>query len=366
MPIKLHENQIVLLRHLARYLTLDYPSCLHVLDTDKRGDRKSLSYAFRPLTKHGYVSKHKDGSVNILAKGRALFPDITPLVTLGGSGGAIRRANEISRMALLMEEHGFPSAADPDESDIACFVPSTCWRKIRQGILSTTRFLGILFIGEHRLAVYDIDNGKMDWQLRAERSLFYTKYGQGQFDTAATGMLWLCDDAQRIEVAKNIIRHTMWRRRQLIRNAHEDRREKPVSYSHAPIRITPQYGHVYLTTPALLDRDTSLIAQEADIIKKYKKNAVKCFEVCTGDYEVAATEEEDACRFYINPATDLLKYIYFFSTLKDYKGILENPEIPYVYPMQYAMVLPKRDIEIAKMYPYIAEMEAAAFYEYTN
>ena len=62
--MKLHDNQLRLIRHLIRFNTLDYPSCLKVLDTENTGDRVALSYAFRPLTKNDYISKNKKGVVN--------------------------------------------------------------------------------------------------------------------------------------------------------------------------------------------------------------------------------------------------------------------------------------------------------------
>lgn len=49
--MKLHDNQLQLLRHLARFNLLDYGGCLKMLDVDETGDRTALSYAFRPLTK---------------------------------------------------------------------------------------------------------------------------------------------------------------------------------------------------------------------------------------------------------------------------------------------------------------------------
>lgn len=57
----LNENQLKLLRHLARFNLLDYPSCLDMLNNDGGSDRTALSYAFRPLTKNRYVSKDKRG-----------------------------------------------------------------------------------------------------------------------------------------------------------------------------------------------------------------------------------------------------------------------------------------------------------------
>jgi len=94
----LNENQLKLLQHLARFNLLDYPSCLDMLDNDGGSDRTTLSYAFRPLTKNRYVSKDKRGCVSILAKGRALFPELEPLLSAGGGEQTRQRIMEVSRL----------------------------------------------------------------------------------------------------------------------------------------------------------------------------------------------------------------------------------------------------------------------------
>ena len=63
----LQDNQIELLEFMAKYPCLDYESCLRKLDTYETGDLVSMSYAFRPLTKHGYLCKGKDGFVTLTA-----------------------------------------------------------------------------------------------------------------------------------------------------------------------------------------------------------------------------------------------------------------------------------------------------------
>ena len=88
--MKLHDNQLHLIQHLARFNLLDYADCLKMLDVDGTGDRTALSYVFRPLTKNKYLSKRKDGSVSILSKGRALFPEVKPLIAAGGADGEER------------------------------------------------------------------------------------------------------------------------------------------------------------------------------------------------------------------------------------------------------------------------------------
>lgn len=156
----LHENQLKLLHHLARFNLMDYQDCLDMLDTEGVGDRTALSYVFRPLTKNKYLSKDENDCVSILAKGRALFPELTPQISTGGKYSDRHRVMKVSRMAALMEHNGIPVVADRQNSEVLYFIPSACWRRIASGILSTTRFTGMLVAGKQRLAVYDIGDGK--------------------------------------------------------------------------------------------------------------------------------------------------------------------------------------------------------------
>jgi len=350
--MKLKENQLNLLRHLARFETLDYASCLRMLDFNRTNDRKALSYAFRPLTKHKYVKKRKDSGVIILTKGRALFPDVKPLVTLGGGAAGQARANTVSRVAMFLHETGVGSCASLDETDDICFIPSACWRKIREGILSTTRFAGILFTGDHRLAVYDIGGGEMEWQTRAERSLFYRNHGD--YETRATGILLICDDGKRDEVAQRIIRTTMWHRKQLIGKDSGYERDRPVKYVRAPIRLAAQYERAYLTTPALLGESLAAIAAEADYISRCRMNNPRCPVPANGDYEAWPY------RYFVNIATDLLKYVYFFAAAKSLIAFREE----YAGELNYAIVLPRRDFPILRMYLDALNMEGLKIYEY--
>lgn len=160
--MKLHKNQLKLICHLAQFNLLDYPHCLEFLKTEEVSDRVGLSYAFRPLTKNGYLARCGDGMVSILAKGRSLFPDTKPLITTGGGGRGAERVIEISRMAALMEKNGILVAAKPPQEDKVCFIPSACWRNIAPGILSTTRFVGMLIGEGQKLTVYDIGDGRID------------------------------------------------------------------------------------------------------------------------------------------------------------------------------------------------------------
>ena len=51
-------------------------------------------------------------------------------------------------------------------------------------------------------------------------------------------MILICQDGKRDEIAKQIIRQTMWNRKTLLKD-HYSETEKPVRYSKAPIRLRP-------------------------------------------------------------------------------------------------------------------------------
>lgn len=355
--MRLHGNQLKLIHHLARFNFLDYPSCLHMLDETGSGDQVTLSYTFRPLTKNKYLTKHKDGSVAILAKGRTLFPDIKPLISVGGGAQSMRRVMEVSRMAALMEEHGIPAAAEVPKSSEPVFIPSACWRSIAPGILSTTRFTGMVLAGQERLAVYDIGDGSMEWQVRAEGSLFYTKYGS--YETKATGMILICQDGKRNKAARNIIRQTMWSRRQLLSDICLER-NKPTCWSRSPIKLRAQYEHVYLTTRSRIGKSFLNIVREKNQIKGLREK-----EENRGSVPDGADIELWPRRLYFNGATDLLKYVRFFAAVKD--DIRAREEIEhYSGDIRYELCTQAEDDAIAHMYADVNGAEGAVFHVYQH
>lgn len=74
-----------------------------------------------------------------------------------------------------------------------------------------------------KYAVYDIGDGCVEWQVRAESSLFYSKYGN--YETKADGMILICDDGKRNTIAENIIRQTMWSRKTLLNAEYTERKK---------------------------------------------------------------------------------------------------------------------------------------------
>ena len=355
--MKLHNNQLKLIQHLCRYSLLSYEDCLALLDTAGTKYKVALSYAFRPLTKNGYVSKRADGSVSILKKGRSLFPEEAILVSAGGGMTERTRVMTVSRVAMWLEDIQVPSYGERhDELQSPYFIPSACWRKIAPGILSTTRFAGILMSGKERLAVYDIGDGKMEWQVRAEGSLFYVRYGS--FETKATGMVLICNPDRRNAVAKNIIQQTMWNRRHLLTNSYAER-NKPVSWSQSPIKLKANYEHVYLTTPATLEEDLQMIFQSESIVRWQQGEAGKTQSPAQGDYEVWPN------RVFVNPATDLLKFVYFLSAQKSLQQLLASEDYEKT-PLRHSFYCRKKDIPILKMFPAAMDAKGTKVYVYQH
>lgn len=352
----LHENQLKLLRHLVRFNLLDYQDCLDMLDTEGHGDRTALSYVFRPLTKNNYISKDESGCVSILKKGRNLFPELTPLISAGGRETDRRRVMKVSRMAALMEHNNIPVVSERQSRDTPCFIPSACWRKIATGILSTTRFVGMLVAGKQRLAVYDIGDGTMEWQVRAEGSLFYTQYGS--YETKATGILFVCRKDARKKAAQHIIRQTMWHRKQLLKETCLER-NRPVRWSKSPIKLKAQYEHVYLTTPENLLVSLRRILNEEKYIQVLCENNGGTLSGSQGIGDV----EIHPRRLFVNPACDLLKFVRFFAAVNTYL-MPKKEEAYYQSQITLELYVYPEDEPIAWMYPEMQKWEGLSVYVY--
>lgn len=347
--MKLHNNQLRLVRHIIRFNYLDYESCLKFLDSENIFDKVAMSYVFRPLTKNKYLSKNKDGIVSVLKKGRELFPDEGPLISLGKDK---RRILYVSKVAALLEKNGVIISGQLPQNHRPHFIPSACWRNIAPGILSTTKFAGILLAYGKKYAVYDIGDGRMEWQVRAETSLFYRKYGT--YETKADGMIFICDEDKRQEIAENIIRQTMWNRKTLLSSNYTER-NRPVRYSNSPIKLRTQYEHVYLTTPQRIKKDLFDIYEEDDYINSVFEGSVKTYDPKEGDLE------KWPYRYYVNPAFDLLKLVYFFSSVKSLIE-LESEGISATRIM-YGIVMRTDDLRILGMYQDVLNWERVVIYE---
>ena len=284
------------------------------------------------------MAKNKNGVVTVLKKGRELFPDEAPIISVATRGKSRLRVLQVSKVAMWMERIGIPISAELLDTEEPYFVPSACWRNIAKGILSATRFAGVLLAYDKRYAVYDIGDGTMEWQLRAECSLFSYKYGS--FETRVHGMIFICDDGKRSEIAKQIIRHTMWSRKTLLKE-HYTETDKPVQYSQSPIKLRTQYEHVYLTTPALLETSLERIYDEDYYIESGVEGGILLKEPKQGDVEVYLR------RYYLNPAFDILKLVHFFSSVKSDVEISQWIHLPEI---QRILVVYREDLDVARMY----------------
>ena len=350
------DNQEILIRHLIRFHILDYESCLQVLDTENTGDKVALSYVFRPLTKQKYIIKDKDGIVSILKKGKELFPNEEPLISIGGGTQSRNRILQVSKVAAMLEKVGVEITGERYDMDEPQFIPSARWREIAPGILSTTRFAGMLLAYGNKYAVYDIGDGTMEWQVRAETSLFYRKYGS--YETRADGMILICDDEKRDEIAENIIRQTMWSRKTLLKDKYAET-NKPVRYSRSPIKLRTQYRHVYLTTHSRLSVSLQRIYDEEKTIAATIPDAEICYDRSCGDVQIWPMW------YYINPAYDLLKFVYFFSEAKSH--LQRKDDNSNLSPkIKFTIVLHQEDKRILKMYPDVLQPERVSLLVYQS
>ena len=350
------DNQEKLIRHLIRFHILDYESCLQVLDTENTGDKVALSYVFRPLTKHKYIIKDKNGIVSILKKGKELFPNEEPLISIGGGTQSRNRILQVSKVAAMLEKVGVEITGERYDMDEPQFIPSACWRVIAPGILSTTRFAGMLLAYGKKYAVYDIGDGTMEWQVRAETSLFYRKYGS--YETKADGMILICDDGKREEIAERIIRQTMWSRKTLLKERYTET-NKPIRYSRSPIKLRTQYRRVYLTTPSRLSVSLQRIYEEDETIASTIPDAEIRYDRSCGDVQVWPMW------YYINPAYDLLKFVYFFSEAKSH--LQRKDDNSNLSPkIEFTIVLHQEDKRILKMYPDVLQPERVSLLVYQS
>ena len=198
----------------------------------------------------------------------------------------------------------------------------------------------------------------MEWQVRAEGSLFYTRYGS--YETKATGMLLVCREGVRIKAAQNIIRQTMWNRRQLLREDCAER-NRPVKWSRSPIKLKAQYEHAYLTTletlPVSLQR---ILGEERHLQTLCAKNS----GTLSGSQGIGDIEMHFR-HLFVNPACDLLKYVYFFSAAKTYLGE-KSEEKAYWPKITLELCIWPEDLPIAGMYPELLDLKGLTDYVYRS
>ena len=205
---------------------------------------------------------------------------------------------------------------------------------------------------DKRYAVYDIGDGTMEWQIKAEASLFFYRYGS--IETKADGMILICDDGRRNVIARQIIRHTMWNRKRLLKESYAET-DKPVRYSQSPIKLRTQYERVYLTTPALLETSLERIYDEDYYIENGVEGGILLKEPKQGDVEVYPR------RYYLNPAFDILKLVHFFAAVKNDIEMSVKLHLPEI---QRILVIHQEDLGVARMYDDVNEAKGVSILAY--
>ena len=170
-------------------------------------------------------------------------------------------------------------------------------------------------------------------------------------------MLLICRDGLRSSVAEQIIRYTMWQRRQLLRDRRPSQRERPVRWSRAPIRLRKLYGRVYLTTPARFRQDLDRILSLPEEIQVRCGDGILLHDPAQGDYE------RDHYRGFVCYAVDLLKYVYFFSAVRALMRLLDDPNTPSP-SLRYEIYIQSEDKKLLALYPDCLDLEGLNIYVY--
>ena len=163
-----------------------------------------------------------------------------------------------------------------------------------------------------------------------------------------------------MKAARNIIRQTMWNRRQLLREGCAER-NRPVKWSRSPIKLKAQYEHVYLTTPEALPVSLQRILEEERYLQTLcvKNSGTLLGSQGIGDIEVHPR------RLFVNPACDLLKFVRFFSAAKAYLGE-ESEEKAYWPKITLELCIWPEDLPIAGMYPELLDLKGLTVYVYRS
>ena len=71
-------------------------------------------------------------------------------------------------------------------------------------------------------------------------------------------------------------------------------------------------------------------------------------------------------RFYVSPAFDLLKLVYFFSAVKTHVELDNSPIPTHVPKITYAIIMPRKDLPIIKMYDDVLHSEKVEMYGFKS
>ena len=281
------------------------------------------SYSIGHLVRDKYISRRTDGLYVLLKRGHELTASYKNYQSVPSDKSAQKKALQTSGTAVLLKRYGIKVSDTLIENE-NIFIPSAHWRKIRLGITSTSRFLGILIYRDIKFAVYNIDEG-MEWQGMAESSLFY--WHHGAYETKADAMLMICEsDAPRL--AKQIIQRTMWDRKKLIKQENYSfEPDKPHRYSKSPIRLKSNYCRVLLCDWEDFKSVLDCAADRNKILTDYQENFGGDIND-SGIYGRTCDIEVYPSRYFINLENDLLRIVYLWDHVKwqnrEHEGLYYN------------------------------------------
>ena len=138
-------------------------------------------------------------------------------------------------------------------------------------------------------------------------------------------------------------------------------RNKPTRWSHSPIKLRANYEHVYLTTPEHLTVSLNRILDEKRYIQALcdENSGTRQRSQGIGDIAVGSR------RLFVNPSSDLLKYVRYFSAVKDYLVPGEDARFPRS-KIEIELYIHKIDHPIAGMYPELYGLEGLKVYAYRS
>jgi len=247
----------------------------------------------------------------LLKKGNKFTDNYKNFQSVPSEKIARKRALQTSDIAVLFKKYDIKFSDIFIENE-NCFIPSAYWRKIRLGIISTSRFLGMLIYRGIKFAVYDIDEN-MEWQGMAEISLFY--WHHGAYETKADAMLMICRNNSP-QMAKQIIQRTMWDRKKLIKHENYSfEPDKPQRYSKSPIRLKSNYNRVLLCDWEDFKSVLDYAVDRDKILKNYQERLGGNINN-SGIYGRSCDIEVYPNRYFINLENDLLRFVYLWDHVK--------------------------------------------------
>jgi len=175
-----------------------------------------------------------------------------------------------------------------------------------------------LHYNNRKIVVYDVGDGVYEWQGYAEHSHFFRSHGK--YETKADAMLIVCDNGLGVTVAERIIRHTLWKRKTLIKNYGSYETPKPQKYSRAEITVRSDYN-------AALFCERQDIMDTLDAFSQRKIAGYK-FEEDSANFIRTIDNRHNDLLLYVNAIADASKtksrWKYYIKTPLKYRALVQK------------------------------------------